>query len=171
MKKLYGIRKAMMIRIRPYKDSDEVKILSWCTDEESFYKWTAGILGEYPITSEKFRKTGEAMRFTALDEKEVVGFFTVRNPKDTLDELRFGFVIVDPEKRGKGIGKAMLKLGLDFAFDIYRAKKVTLGVFEDNVPARACYASIGFAETGECETYSIIEEEWPCIDMECRNPS
>jgi RimJ/RimL family protein N-acetyltransferase len=158
-----------MIRIRPYIESDEKTIISWCTNEDVFYKWTAGILGEYPISAEKFKKTGEAMRFTALDEKEVVGFFTMRNPKDNLDELRFGFVIVDPEKRGKGIGKEMLKLGLDFAFDIYKAKKVTLGVFENNFPARACYKSIGFTETDGCETYVINGEEWACIEMECLN--
>ena len=160
-----------MIRIRPYKDSDEGKILSWCADEEAFYMWTAGVLGDYPATPEKFAKTGEAMRFTALDETEVAGFFPIRNPKNTLDELRFGFVIVDPHKRGKGVGKAMLQLWLDFAFGIYKAEKVTLGVFEDNAPARACYASIGFAETGERETYSINGEDWPCIEMECRRPS
>ena len=40
-----------------------------------------------------------------------------------MDELRFGFVTVNPHKRGKGYGKAMLQLGLKFAFEIYRAKK------------------------------------------------
>ena len=33
-------------------------------------KWTAGVLGPYPSTAEAFQKTGELMRFTALDEKE-----------------------------------------------------------------------------------------------------
>ena len=37
-------------------------------------------------------------------------------------------------------------------------------------PDGACYASIGFIETGERETYSVNGEEWPCIEMECREP-
>ena len=155
-----------MVRIRPYKDSDEEAILSWCQEEDTYYKWTAGVLGEYPITAAKFRKTADLMRFTALEETEVVGFFTVRNPKNTLEELRFGFVIVAPHMRGKGIGKAMLQLGLEYAMRIYKAKKVTLGVFEDNPSAYWCYRSAGFRETGERETYCIRGENRTAIEME-----
>lgn len=156
-----------MIRIRPYKDSDEDVILSWCRDEKTCYNWTAGILGEYPITPEKFRKTGELMRFTGLEENRIVGFFTMRNPKPTLEELRFGFVIVDPEMREKGIGKQMLQRGLEFAFRIYQAQKVSLGVFEDNSAAYWCYKAAGFRETGKRETYCIRGENRTAIDMEC----
>ena len=155
-----------MIRIRPYKDSDAAKILSWCRDEDTYYKWTAGVLGEYPLTEEKFRKTGDLMRFNALDEKDVAGFFTVRNPNDALDELRFGFVIVDPDKRGRGIGREMLRLGLQYAFTIYQAKRVTLSVFENNLPAYACYHAAGFTETGAKERYVIRGVEETAVEME-----
>lgn len=157
-----------MIRIRPYKDSDLETVFSWCPDEDTFYKWTAGVLGPYPITAEAFQKTGELMRFTALDEKEPVGFFTVRNPRDTLEELRFGFVLLDPRKRGKGYGKAMLQLGLKYAFEIYGAETVSLGVFENNTPAYWCYRSAGFRETGTREAYTVNGQQWMAIDMECR---
>ncbi len=156
-----------MIRIRPYKDADMASVFSWCRDEDTFYRWSAGVLGEYPLTEEGFRRTGDLMRFTALDEKEPVGFFCLRNPKDTLDELRFGFVIVDPARRNRGIGRAMLRLGLDYAFGIYRADRVTLAVFEDNLPARACYRSAGFHETGGRETYPIGGEVRTAVEMEC----
>lgn len=42
-----------MIRIKPYRTSDVDTILSWCQDEKSFYQWTAGILGNYPITQKE----------------------------------------------------------------------------------------------------------------------
>lgn len=35
------------------------------------------------------------MAFTAVDENEIIGFFTMRNSGESLDELRFGFVIAD----------------------------------------------------------------------------
>ena len=63
------------------------------------------------------------MPFTAFDETGVLGFFTLRNPDESLEELRFGFVIVNPDKRGTGCGKAMLQLGLKFVFEIYGADK------------------------------------------------
>ena len=95
-----------MIRIRPYKASDADTILSWCQDEKAFYQWTAGILGNYPITQNEFCFVESLMPFTAFDETGIVGFFTLRNPDESPDELRFGFVIVNPHKRGKGYGKA-----------------------------------------------------------------
>ena len=112
-----------MIRIRPYKTSDADAILSWRQDEKAFYQWTAGMLGKYPITKKEFCLPQSLMPFTAFDETGIIGFFTLRNPDESLDELRFGFVIVNPHKRGKGYGKAMLRLGLKFVFEIYGAKK------------------------------------------------
>ena len=79
-----------MIRIRPYMNADEEHILSWCDSEDTFLKWTFGLLGEYPITKEKFRRTGQYMQFTAVDGVEPVGYFIARNPQGNLDDLRFG---------------------------------------------------------------------------------
>ena len=72
-----------MIRLRQYTQSDEEQILSWCDSEDTFFKWTFGLLGEYPITKEKFRKTSEYTQFTAVDEDEPVGYFIARNPNGT----------------------------------------------------------------------------------------
>ena len=157
-----------MIRIRPYKDADEESVLSWCKDEHTYTMWTAGILGPYPVTGEGFKKTGGLMRFTAIDEKEPVGFFTARNPSEDLSELRFGFIIVSPAARGRGVGREMLRLGLKYAFGVYGASRVTLGVFRENLPANACYRAAGFEYTGESEIYVIGGREYAALDMECK---
>ncbi len=161
-----------MLRLRPYKETDAGTILSWPMDEKAFYQWTAGRLGDYPLTAERFAALGSLMRFTLLDEKEVAGFFTLRNPGETADEVRFGFVIVDPSKRGMGYGKRMLQLGLRYAFDIYRAKRASLGVFTNNPAACHCYRAAGFrtVPTEETETYRILGEEWPCMEMAAEGP-
>ena len=111
------------------------------------------------------------MPFTAFDETGIAGFFTLRNPNESPDELRFGFVIVDPAKRGKGYGKTMLRLGLKFAFEIYGAKRASLGVFENNLPAYYCYKAVGFHDVAldEMETYCILDEEWKCKEMRKEN--
>ncbi len=158
-----------MIRIRPYKDSDADSILTWCDGEDTFLKWTFGLLGDYPVTAEKFSKTGEYMRFTAVDEDEPMGFFIARNPDGNLKELRFGYGIVRPDRRLQGIGKAMLAQGLIYAFEIYGADRVTLGVYEKNLPAISCYTSIGFSKTGVLENYTIDGEDYRVFEMECRN--
>lgn len=160
-----------MIRIRPYKAMDANTILSWCQDEKAFYQWTAGILGNYPITQNEFCAVESLMPFTAFDEFGIVGFFTLRNPNESLDELRFGFVIVNPDNRGKGYGKEMLRLGLKFVFELYGAKRASLGVFENNLSAYYCYKAVGFGDVvlDTTETYCVLGEEWKCRELMVEN--
>lgn len=162
-----------MIRIRPYKSADADIILSWCRDEKSFYQWSAGVLGNYPITQDDFSFVEKLMPFTAFDESGILGFFTFRKPNESCNELRFGFVIVDPERRGQGLGKAMLRQGLKFAFELYGADKVSLGVFENNPSAYYCYKAIGFKDIAldTEEAYNIMGEEWKCRELIYRNNS
>lgn len=156
-----------MLRLRPYKKEDADTIISWSKNERAFYQWSAGVMGEYPLTPEKFLFVDSLMAFTAFDENGIVGFFTLRNPGGTVDELRIGFVIVDPSQRGTGKGKEMLKLGLKYSFEVYGAKKVSLGVFENNEPAYYCYKAAGFNDVilEESETYTVLGEEWKCKEM------
>ncbi len=59
-----------MLRIRPYKAADADGILSWCKDKKAFYQWTAGVLGDYPITKNEFKFVESLIPFTAFDETE-----------------------------------------------------------------------------------------------------
>ena len=154
-----------MIRLRPYTQSDEEQILSWCDSEDTFFKWTFGLLGEYPITKEKFRKTGEYTQFTAVDEDEPVGYFIARNPNGMMNELRFGYGIVKPDRRNRGVGKAMLTEGLRYAFETYGADRVTLGVYEKNENAINCYRTVGFVETGVREKYTVNGQQYVAFEM------
>lgn len=162
-----------MIGIRPYNSADADVILSWCRDEKSFYQWSAGVLGDYPITRDDFSFVEKLMPFTAFDESGILGFFTFRKPNESCNELRFGFVIVDPERRGQGLGKAMLRQGLKFAFELYGADKVSLGVFENNPSAYYCYKAVGFKDAvlDTTETYNVLGEEWKCRELIYRNNS
>lgn len=91
----------------------------------------------------------------------------MRQPQVSTNELRFGFVIVDPTLRGKGYGKSMLQLGLKFVFETYGAKRASLGVFENNLPAYHCYKAVGFKDVAleKTETYNVLEEEWKCKEL------
>lgn len=161
-----------ILRLRPFKNNDALYIKDWCKDEVSFYKWCAGIMGEYPLTAKKFlnlfadRDNNDGIfPFTALADDKIVGFFSLRCPSQDRNELRFGFVIVSPEMRGKGYGKEMLTLGIKFATEIYGASKLSLGVFDNNEEALRCYKSVGFVENGFVKEYDIMYEKWKCIEM------
>ena len=154
-----------MLRLRPYHANDARTILSWVTNEKAFYQWTAGVLGTYPLTEQQFHAVTQHMAFTAIDDEETIGFLTMRRPADSFDELRFGFVIVDPSLRGKGYGKKMLQLGIEYVREKQLASRIDLGVFENNEAAKHCYEAVGFREYGRRECEMPIGT-WTCIDME-----
>ena len=146
-----------MLRLRQYKSCDAEKIVSWLQDKDVFEKWGGSRFDGFPITAEqlddKYMKNNgdcvEADNFypmTACDGDEVIGHFIMRYLNGDPKILRFGWVVLDDKKRGKGYGKAMLKLGLTYAFEILQAEKVTIGVFANNPPAYHCYKSLGFNE-------------------------
>ena len=158
-----------MLRLRPYKSCDAKTIISWIKDEITFRKWSADIYDHYPITADElnakydsFKDTDNFYEFTAFDDSSVVGHMIMRFLDENKKILRFGFVIVDADKRGKGYGREMIKLALKYAFEILKAEKVTIGVFDNNESARKCYLSVGFKEENpqQIEQVNIMGEVW-----------
>lgn len=141
------------MKIRPFilnRDFDKIK--NWVTDERTHAMWCANRL-KYPLNEEDFADVMSEIwanygdiPYVAVDDKnEVIGFFSFSlNPDNNEGMLKF--VMVDPEKRGKGIGKHMLRLALEYAFDITKAGAVHLNVFTENTRAKKCYEGIGFVE-------------------------
>lgn len=118
-----------------------------------------------------FADSDSFFQMTALDDNDVVGHLIMRFTDEAKKVLRFGFIVVDDTKRGKGYGKGMLKLALKYAFEILKVDKVTLGVFENNEPAYRCYKSVGFQDvkSDEAEYFHIFDEDWKCLELEIEN--
>ena len=163
-----------MLRLRPYKACDAETIVSWTGDEVAFRKWCADRFESYPITAEDLNRHYDAMagsdsfyEMTAFDGTGPVGHLILRFTDEAKTVLRFGFVIVDPAKRGKGYGREMLRLAIRYAFDILGAERITLGAFENNEPAYRCYRAAGFRDVTpeEPETYAILGEKWKCLEL------
>ncbi len=168
-----------MLRLRPYKACDADAIVSWVGDERAFRQWSADRFEAYPITGADLNRHYGALafsdsfyEFTAFDEAGPAGHLILRFTDEKKTILRFGFVIVDPEKRGRGYGREMLALAARYAFDILKADSITLGVFENNEPARRCYRAAGFREAPRQEPayYAILGERWKCLEMQMDKP-
>ena len=169
-----------MLRLRPYKACDAKAIVSWIGDETMFRKWCADRFESWPITAEDLNRHYEALadsdsfyEMTAFDDTGVAGHMIMRFTDERKTILRFGFVIVDDQKRGMGYGKEMLQLAIRYAFDMLKAEKITLGVFENNEPACRCYLAAGFREkdTGtQTEYFHIGNEDWKCLELEMDRP-
>ena len=168
-----------MLRLRPYKKCDARSIISWLNTKETFERWGGDHFGSYPIdentiNDKYFNNNGDCVEednfypMTAFDETGVVGHFIMRYTNGDNKNLRFGWVIVDSSKRGKGYGKEMLKLAIEYAFNILKVDRITIGVFENNQPAYHCYKSIGFNEIdSDEEFFAMVDgEKWKIVELE-----
>jgi ribosomal protein S18 acetylase RimI-like enzyme len=169
------------LKLRPYKQVDAETIVSWIKDERALRKWSSDRYGAYPITAADMNykyldcngdceEPDNFYPMTLVDECDPVGHLILRYTDKEKSVIRFGFVIVDDSKRGKGYGKRMLQMAIRYAFDMLKAEKITLGVFENNPSAYFCYKAAGFREIPmEKEfIFEILGEQWKCIELEVK---
>ena len=158
----------MDFKLRPFHPNDAETILGWCKDKHSFRLWSADRYEDFPAQPEDMIRLYEGNNMypiTAIAGDEIVGHILLRYPTDDKSIIRFGFIIVDDTKRGKGYGKQMLRLAIEHAHRELGAQNITLGVFCDNLSALECYKSVGFRITGE-DSYVIDGEERKGLEME-----
>lgn len=162
------------MRLRDYKSEDSAIICKWLRSEEEFFKWSADRFNKFPMEENDIDqnyapqiKSGRFIPLTAVDENGVpVGHFIIRYPREDDDStVRFGFVVIAPDIRGKGIGRELIRLGIEYVRKNLPVRRIDLGVFADNDNARRCYEACGFKEYSRriCELPVGI---WECIDME-----
>lgn len=161
------------MRLRPFIpccDFDEIK--NWTTDERTHAMWCANLI-KYPIEKENFdnvmleaaTRFGDSPFVATTDDGKVVGFFCYSVNLST-NEGMLKFIMVDPSQRGKGLGKAMLQLAVEYAFNITKVDTVQLNVFLGNTRAQKCYGSVGFmARKTDVGAFSFKDESWDRCNM------
>ena len=161
------------MRIRPYiPQLDFDTINSWNIDERTHALWCARIL-PYPVEKESFdqkleeisARTGDTPFVMTADDGTVEGFFSYSLNLET-NEGMLKFVMVAPDQRGKGLGKAMLQLAAQYAFTSTGADAVRLVVFSENERAKRCYESVGFTELSNIpDAFQFKDESWGRCSM------
>ena len=145
----------------------------WCADRYERFPVTPESMNSY---HQQYIDGHNSVALTMVDSEEIVGYITLRTLADDSSEQRLGFVIVDDSQRGKGLGKALVSMAVDYAFSKLGALKVSLGVFENNPAAIRCYESVGFLASQaasrlhrvvryETESYDCLGQIWDCIEM------
>lgn len=161
------------MRIRPYIPNKDYEYISnWIVDGRTHAFWCANRL-PYPMTQKSFHDFLEknAIEWTETayvateDSGQPIGFFCYSvNTEDNIGFLKF--IMVDKTKRGKGYGTEMIKLALQYAFQVTGAKAVQLNVFLENTAARQCYEKAGFTErTVEKNAFAYQDELWSRCNM------
>ncbi|MBR5931128.1 MAG: GNAT family N-acetyltransferase [Lachnospiraceae bacterium] len=165
------------MRLRPYIESKDFEyIKNWSTDERTHALWCANRFA-YPVEKENFHEVlaliadrfGDCPFVATEDDGTVIGFFCYSLNLES-NEGMLKFVMIDPALRGKGNGKAMLQLALDYAFQITKAAAVNLSVFTDNPAAQKCYESVGFTiKKTELNAFPFKDESWGRCNMTKEN--
>ncbi len=162
-----------MIRLRPWKKEDFQELMEWFSDEEAFYKWSAGKF-DWPLTERQlldyygqFEKDQRGWILAALDDEgRLAGHLLMRKADYGKKSIHFGFIVVSPRLRGMGAGRAMVSQALKYAGEILGMERVTLGVFENNPAARRCYEAAGFqAEGVTSDVFRYGGKSWAVVNM------
>ena len=123
-------------------DKDFTAVSGWISDERSHALWCANRM-KFPLEkadmAEFLRYEEEKYSNKALiaeDENgDAAGFFCC-SPNAESGECMLKFVIIDPQRRGKGLGRKMAELAAEFAFESENADAVQLMVFTCNTNAK-----------------------------------
>jgi RimJ/RimL family protein N-acetyltransferase len=143
------------IRLVPFVSSDIDRLLGWIRSPEELMLWTASSFG-WPLTREHIEghlrdsaERGDRLIFKAVEESgEAVGHVELGAIDPRNRSTRIGRVLVDPARRGQGLGGEMMRAALAVAFKELRAHRVELGVFDVNPAAISCYERVGFQRDG-----------------------
>lgn len=168
----------MNLTLRPFAGSDAAAIASWVTDEHAMRLWSADRYKVFPLTGEDIRCSYEAESsaddfrpFTMLDGNVPVGHVVMVRPKGRPGAVRLVYTIVDPSRRGCGLGRRLLDLAVTQAFVSEDVGRVLIGVFESNESALRCYLSSGFVPTGErFEMNCGNAGKRPCVMLSVSRP-
>ena len=169
------------MKLRQCRREEILQLQKWLTNEETCMLWCAGRFS-FPLTEEdllRFYDSVTEERHTRLiaattEGNQMIGFFLIRQTDAPSGSAHLGFIVINPEYRGHGYGKAMLQQALQEA-----AKKgvsrLTLAVFARNLAARRCYTALGFVEEDyQHDGFSYRGEVWPryrmAIDLAAQNP-
>ena len=102
--------------------------------------------GSYPFTPDQLRELNAVRRdlTVALHGDNIVGFANLYDFEPD-SHVFIGNVVVAPEFRGKGLGRALVTHMSDLAKNKYSLPEVRISVFSDNIKAVLLYASFGFS--------------------------
>jgi len=171
-----------VIRLRASTVEDVRAVAAWIRTEADLRTWS-GSTFRWPLEVEQLRAyVTEApdrhrLMWTAVPDPEaprpdqprpdrvVLGHASLAlTPDGTAGRL--GRILVDPDRRGRGLGRAMVTSAVAAAFAQTRIAALTLGVYRQNTAARRLYEGLGFTTTAVLEGVTTVgDEAWDAIEM------
>jgi len=153
-----------MILLRPLRNTDIPLIKSWPEYPPEF------AMLDYCLRDggwlDQYAGKPETAVLAAMDRGEVIGFSVLSRDSPGKKEFR---IALHPQRIGKGTGRIILRLTLEYAFADMTVTSVRLIVRKNNPRAQSLYASFRFKATGECtEEIHGKPVEFFCMEIDRR---
>jgi RimJ/RimL family protein N-acetyltransferase len=106
-----------------------------------------------------------------LHDPQIIGFVLFRNFQMVHRSAELGIRIGVETERGRGYGRAAIRLALRYAWDQLNLHRVSLKAYAHNCQAVAAYLSAGFKEEGILQQSEFIGGQWvDQVSMAALNP-
>lgn len=134
------------------------ELMPWFPDAAATRVW-GGPHFRYPFDRASFQEDCRLQDYTP---------YSLRDPAHRLAAfgqigVRFGRahfarLAVNPEQRGRGVGRRLLKNLLEVSANTEAVAEAALFVYRDNAPALACYHAVGFSIQDYPPNASLADE-------------
>lgn len=166
-----GTREELLGSLRLYRPEEEALVQSWIPDEITYWRWSAGSVGSWPLQpgmfNEKLAGFAGHQPLLWLWQGKPAGFVNLFPQKDVEGGIRFGYVLLDPALRGEGMGKRMVACAVHHARKRMKARSLHLSVYPSNPAALHSYEANGFRILPDAPVRmdTCMGEKWECVQM------
>ena len=158
-------------RLESFDEALAPLIASWCGDGIEAL-WLAPrtpppITGEKVLEWKEEGRTPQVMRDTEHDLP--VGYGELNVLRDRRREYWLGHLLIDPSRRGRGLGATLTRLLVEKAFRELAARRVSLVVFPENHTAISAYKAAGLHFDGyETHHFAAYARRFELLRMDVR---
>lgn len=162
-KRIYG----KQVYLRPITDSEEDtnNIICWRNSDGVrpyfIYQKPFTIEGHKQwLENEIFSGKGFQFIVCKVEDDKPIGCTYLRDYDKVSRKAEYGFFLGIQEEKGKGIGKEMLTVTMNFAFEELGIHKLYARAFANNMPSVKSFLSCGFEQEGYFKDEEYINEEY-----------
>lgn len=145
----------MEIRKLTPNDAEEYRFLRLEALQDSPYAFASSYQEEESQTAERYRKrfapSENAFTFGVFEESQLIGAVTlIREQLIKLNHrAKLVAMYIKPEKRGYGLGHALVSKAIKQAYNLDGVEQIYLSVVTTNISAKKLYTTCGFEVFGQ----------------------
>ena len=159
-----------MIRLEQFGRNDFKQLIEWISDEEILTNWS-GALFSFPLTEQSLEwyiddtniaGSSDAFVYKVVDtgSSQTVGHISLGGISWKNRSARISRVLVGNNERNKCYCQGMVKAALRIGFEELQLHRISLGLYDDNIPALKCYEKSGLKIEGVSRDVLWYKQKW-----------